>query len=249
MKTWLLPVLLLMPLGLASAASPEHHPASASTNVSLSAEGPVNPGQPFSLNILIKAAEPLEFELLHEQQLHLIAVSSNLVYFKHLHPEYKGAGRFKLKTSLPFGGAYRLFLDYRPSGYPEQVKELSLSLPGSRPKAGLPDAGRTTQDLNGLTVNLKPAAYRAGALAVLEFDLTEAGQAVNDLEPYLGERGHLVIVRRGPEPASGDYLHTHAAPAALSFQTTFPTPGLYKLWLEFKRSGVVRVADFWVAVE
>ncbi len=251
MKAWLTALVLLLPLAAFSADEHPGRAAAPATRVSLIAQDQISPGREFSLSIDIRSADarPLDFEVLHEQRLHLVAVSSNLTCFKHLHPEYLGGGRFQLKTSLPFGGAYRLFLSYKPAGYPEQLKELSLILPGNRPRASLPDPEAATRQLGELSVRLKNQVFQAGAPSQLNFELSQAGQPVDDLEPYLGTSGHLVIIRRSPEPSVSDYQHVHPAAGPLSFATTFPEAGLYKLWLEFKRGGQVQAADFWLRVE
>jgi hypothetical protein len=36
--------------------------------------------------------------------------------------------------------------------------------------------------------------------------------------------------------------------AQVSFMTSFPTPGKYKLWGQFNRNGKIVIADFWVNV-
>jgi hypothetical protein len=83
------------------------------------------------------------------------------------------------------------------------------------------------------------------------FTVLRDGRAVTDLEPYLGAYGHLVALR------SGDlgYLHVHADDAAAStggevrFVADVPTPGDYRLYLDFQHDGVVRTAEFAVSAE
>jgi len=255
MRIWLIALFAALPLGTLVAGEIEHagHHAQTerNTSVSLSAEGPVQAGQPISLAIRIKGAGPLEFETFQEQRLHLILISSNMVYFRHLHPQYRGEGLFALNTTLPFGGAYRLFLDYRPKGYGEQIKELSLLLSGSRPKATLPDPSVSTAKLGDITVNINSAKIAAGQPARLSFEVTQNGQPLTTFEPYLGERGHLVIIRRSLEGDVSDYQHAHALESTgpLDFATNLPTPGLYKLWLQFKAGGKLNTAEFWIKAE
>jgi hypothetical protein len=72
------------------------------------------------------------------------------------------------------------------------------------------------------------------------------GQPVTDLEPYLGAYGHLVAIRAGDL----GYLHVHPEEGApgpgIDFATGFPTPGTYRLFLDFQHRGVVRTAAFTV---
>ena len=69
-----------------------------------------------------------------------------------------------------------------------------------------------------------------------------------DLEPYLGERGHLVALRKG----DAAYLHVHpldeGAAGEIPFRITFPTAGRYRLFLQFKSEGSVHTVPFTVGV-
>jgi hypothetical protein len=70
-------------------------------------------------------------------------------------------------------------------------------------------------------------------------------------EPYLGAGGHLVALREGDLA----YLHVHpgghgdeeAAQThddAVTFVSTFPSEGRYRLYLQFKHDGRVHTAAF-----
>jgi hypothetical protein len=107
---------------------------------------------------------------------------------------------------------------------------------------------------------------KAGKEVMLMFDLLDAStnQTIYDLQPYLGEKGHLVILRQSPSLTRADYIHAHAtnevpwcrgtascpapAPGIVFFKTQFPQPGKYKLWGQFNRQGKIVTADFWVNV-
>lgn len=71
-----------------------------------------------------------EFDINHEKKLHLIAVSKDLSYFDHIHPEYKGNGQFEIMTSFPSGGDYKLFADYIPTGGSATTKSNGLRWKG-----------------------------------------------------------------------------------------------------------------------
>ena len=59
---------------------------------------------------------------------------------------------------------------------------------------------------------MQPDTLRAGQPTALSFAVRRDGQAVADLEPYLGAIGHLVALRRGDLA----YLHVHPMPASNS---------------------------------
>lgn len=83
------------------------------------------------------------------------------------------------------------------------------------------------------------------------FFLSENGNPVIDLEPYLGAFGHSVILREG----SLDFIHAHPLENMSSSQTgnvdfmvNFPEAGRYKLFTQFQRNGKVITSDFVVTV-
>jgi hypothetical protein len=46
----------------------------------------------------------------------LFIVSKDLAYFSHIHPNYKGNGKFEFIMSFPVGGDYKLFSEFTPKG-------------------------------------------------------------------------------------------------------------------------------------
>jgi hypothetical protein len=87
-----------------------------------------------------------------------------------------------------------------------------------------------------------------GVTRPLRFEVRAADGTGAPLERYLGAYGHLVALREGDL----GYLHVHpeAGPptAGVSFQVTVPGPGRYRLFLDFQVAGVVRTAEFTLAV-
>lgn len=195
------------------------------------------------------------FDRFQEKLMHLIVVSDNLQFFNHLHPTYEGSGRFEVKASFPQSGSYTLFSDYKPTGQKEQVSVLKTQVPGASLPPPAIDLSRTKVFAN-TEVNLTSSnpTLKAGQETTLTFDLREKfnNQPLADLQPYLGEKGHLVILRQSSTLTAADYIHAHAAkdtPASrVHFMTTFPQPGRYKLWGQFNRNGKIVVADFWMNV-
>ena len=57
-------------------------------------------------------------------------------------------------------------------------------------------------------------------------------------QPYLGARGHLVVLREGDLA----YIHAHAEEDELAFDVPFPSEGRYRLYLQFKVGGAVETA-------
>ena len=89
---------------------------------------------------------------------------------------------------------------------------------------------------------------------MLTLSVSRGGKPVGDLQPYLGAYGHLVALRASDLA----YLHVHPMGEAgdattvsgpdVAFHTTFPSPGAYRLFLDFQHRDVVRTAAFTVTV-
>ena len=110
----------------------------------------------------------------------------------------------------------------------------------------------STYSVHGYDVTLQGNPV-AGKESELTFQISRAGKPVTDLQPYLGAFGHLVSLRGGDLA----YLHNHPAEhadpgmkggPAITFGTTFPTAGTYRLYLDFQLAGAVHTAEFTVEV-
>lgn len=197
-----------------------------------------------------------DFEIFQEKPMHLIVVSNDLEVFQHLHPTYQENGRFTVEAIFPKSGSYTLFADYKPTGNNEQVSVLKMTVPGAAPDAESISFDRSRKIGNTQAIlELSQPSLSAGQDVTVTFNLKDAttAQAITDLQPYLGEVGHLVILRHSSSLTRADYIHAHAlsnTPAGrVSFMTAFPKPGHYKLWGQFDRNGEIIVVDFWVAVQ
>jgi hypothetical protein len=200
------------------------------------------------------ASEAIDkFETFQTKLMHLIVVSDDLQTFSHIHPVYKQKGRFEVQANFPQGGNYTLISDYKPASQAEQVSLMQVKVAGK--STALPKVDFTTAKLIGDTkVQLDNADnLRVGKETMLVFKMQQTnGQPVTDLQPYLGERGHLVIMQQSSPLTRADYIHAHAAQhgtgGEVHFITTFPKAGKYKMWGQFNRGGKIVTADFWVNV-
>ncbi|WP_409343266.1 hypothetical protein [Paenibacillus sp. MBLB4367] len=206
-----------------------------------------------SVEIQDTAGKPLQnFDINHEKKLHLIAVSKDLSYFSHLHPEYKGNGQFDVTTQFPAGGEYKLFADFIPTGGSAMTKSEWIKVDGDAAKQipVQPDS-QLTKSVDGKEVTLATGKLQASKEATLTFtvkdDKTKA--PINNLEQYLGAVGHVVILTEDAE----QYLHVHpmeekATGPDAKFMTTFPKSGVYKIWAQFQHNGKVFTVPYVVKV-
>ncbi|HMO00500.1 MAG TPA: hypothetical protein PKD59_13895, partial [Miltoncostaeaceae bacterium] len=98
------------------------------------------------------------------------------------------------------------------------------------------------------SAELEPHGARAGATAELAYRLRRDGRPVDGVEPYLGADGHLVALREGDLA----FLHVHPEesddPSTIRFGATLPSPGRYRLFLQFKHDGEVRTVTHTLVV-
>ena len=213
-------------------------------------------GEEAKLRIAIRddADAPIErFDISHEKLMHLIVVSKDLSYFDHIHPEYRGNGTFDIATTFPAGGEYKLIADYVPSGGGTTTATEWIRVDGpSADVVPLAPGGEHTKTVDSIQVTLENDHPVAGQDVELTFRVADSGTKapVADLEPYLGAVGHVVILSADAER----YLHVHPVDEQASgpearFVTTFPEPGVYKLWAQFQRDGRVITVPFVVEAE
>jgi hypothetical protein len=151
---------------------------------------------------------------------------------------------------LPAGGVYRAYADFVPTGGPHLVLGADLYAAGDF--TPIPTAPSRVAQVDGYQVRLDGELV-AGSPSQVFATITRDGVPVTDLEPYLGAFGHLVSLRRSDLA----YLHVHpdaATPAptdrsgpAIAFVADVPSPGEYRLYLDFQHAGAVHTAEFTVA--
>ncbi|BAU15789.1 hypothetical protein LEP3755_63540 (plasmid) [Leptolyngbya sp. NIES-3755] len=228
------------------------------TQAALETDGNLIVNQPKKLTIAIQDAQGKaisKFDPFQEKLMHLIVVSNDLQVFQHLHPTYKDNGQFEVETALPQAGTYTLISDYKPAGKAEAVSLLKVQVPGTPPATPAIDLQRSkTIDATKVDLSLSAPTVKAGQEVTIAFDLKDtSGKPIQDLKPYLGEQGHLVVLRQSEDLTKADYVHAHAmkgTPAGrVEFMAKFPQPGKYKLWGQFNRNGKIVVSDFWLDVQ
>lgn len=247
--------------GMAGSSEADSHSQNiqAVTQAKLAVSGKIAPRQPTPLTIDIQNANGQAiagFETFQEKLMHLIIVSDDLQVFEHIHPDYQNNGRFTVQATFPQPGNYTLFSDYKPVNQRETVSVLKVTVPGAPLPAPTINLDRS-KTIGATQASLDvPNTIKAGQEVTVTFNLkdTATNQPIQDLQPYLGAQGHLVILHQSSSALSrADYIHAHALrntpTGQVSFMTAFPKPGQYKLWGQFDRAGKIMIADFWVNVQ
>ena len=192
-----------------------------------------------------------EFEPTHTKLAHLIIVREGLDEFFHLQPTVDETGNMTVTHTFAIGGSYFVFLDHKPAGKPPATAQAKLVVEGDSPPAPSlePDVPGTIEG-EGLQAKVSMRAS-ADKSQVVSFQVQDTnGESVNDLQPYLGAMGHLVVLSAD----GGQYVHAHpltesAPDGNVEFEVHFPGPGTFKGWGQFQRGGKVFTIPAVIQVE
>jgi Cu+-exporting ATPase len=211
-----------------------------------------------------ETGEPVEdLTRSHQAWMHFIATRADLGTFTHVHPEPTGrAGELAVEVTFPTPGRYLVNTEFRRQGQMDDVHQRQeVTVSGVAPRPVALAVGSRTTTVDGIRVELGGEA-RVGAPSDLHFAFTDAatGRPVDDLQPFLAAAGHVVVMR-----ADGStFAHEHAEveddrgrpvfamPGTtfgpeLDVHAEFDTPGLYRLWGQFRLAdGEVITAPFTV---
>ncbi len=193
------------------------------------------------------AVKPLD--LVYGQAMHFILVSQDLVWFKHEVPTAKKDGSYLQELAVPRGGNYLGVGEFKPKGEAGQLTFLPIQAVG-KGDAPKPLALSRTWKEGDYAVQLEtPAHIEVGEVAVLRFKLAQNGKPIplSSLEPYLGELGQCVAFLEDLTEYMRASMTGGAFPkdtAELSFDAVFPKVGTFKIWMELKHRGKIRVSHF-----
>jgi hypothetical protein len=194
-----------------------------------------------------------DFEIMHEKLYHLFVVSEDMKFFLHTHPQLQPDGSFKLDVDLPKTGVYRVLSDFYPKGGTPQLMANTLMVPGAGFKmapANLVEdlAPQRTENMD-IELVTEPEKPIAGEKTLMFFRL----KPNESIEPYLGTMGHMLaassdlidMMHMHPflvtDPNGTDYKQ-------IQFNVFFPREGIYRVWVQFQRKGVVNTVAFNVPV-
>jgi len=259
-------------MGNMEAMAPAIPAAEAGVRGTLQAPATIEPGRPVHLTYRLTQARDgapfADIAISHEEPMHLIVVSRDLVQFQHIHPQPTGVpGEYAVDATFPVSGTYFLYNQFSRHNGQEVLLSDMLTAGAPSAEGGRLAVDRTPKVIDDVRVALEGAgALAAGQDATLTFRLEDArtGDGLSNLRPYLGAAAHVAILSEDAQT----FVHTHGespsmamagadgAPSAgtygpdIAFHNTFPMPGLYKVWGQFATSdGQVVTADFVVPVQ
>ncbi|MCG8920395.1 hypothetical protein L6E12_31975 [Actinokineospora sp. PR83] len=192
----------------------------------------------------------------HAAFVHLVLVSPSGV-LTHVHPVRVRPGHYAATFTPGEGGRFGLSAELSRAGAGVQEVRATLDVAGD-PAVSTVVPGVGPRQADGATVDVSSGPLVAGRAVTVAADFG----GPSDLQPWLGMRGHLIVV--GPLPpdapvgaaavAAPVWAHAHAmvppTPGAVGgepdetvaaydpevdFTFTFPQPGRYRLWFQAER--------------
>ena len=189
-----------------------------------------------------------EFAVDQTKRMHFYAIRSDLTGFQHTHPTMAADGTWTAHLAALAPGSWRMFASFTPEDVNGRGTDLVLSravtVPGDATTTPLPAPAATTT-VDGYTVTLDGTSM-AGMTRPLTVTVSTQGTPVTDLQPYLGTYAHLTAFHEGDSAFA--HLHptttatgNHGGPT-LTFHAELPTPGDWRLFLQFQTGGRLHTA-------
>jgi hypothetical protein len=223
-------------------------------------------GQPLTLTLdLSDGSTGLPIDDLvphHDALIHLVVISADGAFFTHVHPPRIAPGRYAIALTPDRPGRYTAYAEIQRQDSGTQVIARDFELGGAAVPAAQPPPGFGRRDLAGIQVDVSSSLMplQAGKQATFTFSFSRNGAPVADLQPWLGMGGHMIA--RDTEGAT--FAHVHAvgpmAPSGvlasgiaygpdIRFVYTFPQPGRYQIWGQFKHQQQIVTVPLEVTVE
>ena len=197
----------------------------------------------------------------HQVWMHMIITRADLGTFAHIHPGPASTlGTYTVTATFPTAGTYAVHTEFRRQGQMADVLDAhQVTVAGPAPKpASVPAADVRIWSGHGVRITLRGDAH-VGETSdfALRFSDT-AGQPIDDLQPYLGAAGHVVIMRADGSTFAHQHAETFddqgrpvfALPGTpfgpdLDLHVHLDQPGAYRLWAQFQLGdGTVVTAPF-----
>lgn len=215
-----------------------------------------------------------ELTVAHERLLHVVVVSEDFKHFDHIHledfgtilPETRQSGRFTLPYIFPRSGRYLIAVDYRiQSSYISD--HFVINVEGGPGMDEIRHDYKSVQEGDEYAVTLTASVPRAGEESVLEYYFNNKEGPIDALEAYLGAAMHISVVKEDFERfihahgeihleeeeklSKGPHMHQalpHYFGPEVEAHISFPEPGIYHIFGQFKYRGKVELSHFMLEI-
>lgn len=207
---------------------------------------PIEAGKPAELSFTFSNGDtPAALETVHEEPIHLLAVSEDLSWFRHIHPKPQGDD-YIVTLAFPHGGDYLLYADYEPTGGQAAVEKIPVQVKGAQKQPVTWDKSKLTSEVDGYLVELVNAnEITTGRETTLNIKISKNGKVykAGDLGKYLGAAAHIIMIGSRDK----DYVHIHPGTGndfPITGHVTLDKPDLYRMWVQFNMNNKIITADF-----
>jgi hypothetical protein len=190
-------------------------------------------------------------EISHEKKIHLMIVSNDLQWFRHIHPQEQSDGSFAITETFPSGGKYIFYFDFKPSGSTAIVEEQEITIKGNTADVEPDFREKLSSDTDGYTLSLENGKdFKTNRTQPFSVLIKKDGRKISEkeIEPYLGANAHIVMIGKDDR----NFLHIHPVKNAdypIYAETKIDKAGIYRIWVQFQTKGKVHTADFTVNVK
>src|SRR5215212_5927356 len=223
-------------------------------------------GQPLTLTLdLSDGSTGLPVEDLishHDALIHLVVISADGAFYTHIHPPRIAAGRYAITLTPDRPGRYTAYVEIQRQDSGTQVIAHDFELGGAAVAVAQPAPGFGWREVAGMLVDVSSSLtpLQSGKQATLTFSFSRGGAPVADMQPWLGMAGHMIA----RDTSGAVFAHVHAvgpmAPSGIlasgvsygpdiRFVYTFPQPGRYQIWGQFRHEQQIVTVPLEVNVE
>lgn len=232
---------------------------------------PIKKGVETSIDFKIaKDGNPVSLEIDHERMVHILTVREDLEEFKHIHhedfneltEENEKNAEFNIKNTFAEAAKYAIVFEFTTAGKTLH-RQLELNVEGQKKELIINKDSNWIKVFGEYGVEFIPlesiegpliqkqSEIKAGEKTALLFRVIKDGNFVDNLEPYLGSAAHFIVWKED----LNQFMHQPAyVPISgqsnfgpnLPVELTFPEPGFYKIFIQFKHQGEVIIGDFWI---
>ena len=223
-------------------------------------------GQPLTLTLDLSDGStglPIDDLIPHHNALiHLVVISADGAFYTHIHPPRSAPGRYAIALTPDRPGRYTAYVEIERQDSGTQVIARDFELGGAAVAVAQPASGFGSRDVAGMQVDVRSSLtpLRAGKQATLTFSFSRGGLPVGDMQPWLGMAGHMIardatgaifahVHAVGPMAPSGVLASGIAYGPDIRFVYTFPQPGRYQIWGQFRYEQQIVTVPLEVTVE
>ena len=154
------------------------------------------------------------FETLHDKQLHLIVLRTDLTGYQHLHPDKDSDGVWSIPLTLPSPGSWRIFADFSTvasDGHRiDDTASAQLGVAGSYDPVALPSSS-SVFDVDGVSVTMDGAVRAGGTVPLrrVSRSLRQVCQGIVESACCSSSSGGLLIHTASGRVAGSGCLRTN----------------------------------------